>query len=261
MQTLSIAALCMAWTMLAVAQDPLAVDSRHHLLLFENANVRVLLARYEPGEKAPPHVYLPGFALALTDVSERRTRADGYAEEIQLRMGEMWPTRGPYASENTGDQAFEILVVEYKSEEALVSIGFKPASGMSANEASATSILRTINTAEVVFAATYERGFTEGLNRLGEPSSGQSTIDNADLLDPVLAGRVQGGSNVEITRNGYRFTYTPGSTEFGSIDRYSLTARPLQYGVTGTRSFYTDETAVLRATREDRPADVNDPPI
>lgn len=58
--------------------------------------------------------------------------------------------------------------------------------------------------------------------------------------------------------NGYRLQYTPGPTESdGGIHGYSLDARAGNYGY---RSFYTDLSGVIRATREDRPANSLDPP-
>jgi len=57
----------------------------------------------------------------------------------------------------------------------------------------------------------------------------------------------------------YQIQYAPGPVEAdGRIHTYSLQARAGNYGF---RSFYTDDTGVLRATRENRPATVQDPPI
>jgi hypothetical protein len=60
----------------------------------------------------------------------------------------------------------------------------------------------------------------------------------------------------EAKREGYTLTYT--ATELqGRITHYSLVAQPERYGF---RSFYLDETGILRATRENRPATPDDPP-
>ena len=45
------------------------------------------------------------------------------------------------------------------------------------------------------------------------------------------------------------------------VKSYTLTARPLVYYRTGTRSFFTDETGVIRMTAEDRAATADDPPL
>ena len=60
----------------------------------------------------------------------------------------------------------------------------------------------------------------------------------------------------EAKREGYNLTYT--ATELdGRIIHFSLVAQPQRYGF---RSFYLDESGVLRATRENRPATSDDPP-
>ncbi len=58
---------------------------------------------------------------------------------------------------------------------------------------------------------------------------------------------------------GYQLQYTPAQPGAdGRVHAYSLLARPGNYGF---RNFYSDETGVIRATREDRPATLHDPPI
>ena len=61
----------------------------------------------------------------------------------------------------------------------------------------------------------------------------------------------------QAKREGYNLTYTATETS-GRISHYSLVAQPERYGF---RSFYLDETGVLRATRENRPATGDDPPL
>ncbi len=58
---------------------------------------------------------------------------------------------------------------------------------------------------------------------------------------------------------GYRLVYMPGhAAPDGRTRSYTLEARAGNYGY---RSFYTDESGVLRATREQRPANALDPPL
>ena len=55
----------------------------------------------------------------------------------------------------------------------------------------------------------------------------------------------------------YTLQYTPGRPDAeGRITSYTLTARPANFGFL---SFYSDESGVVRATREDRAATVQDP--
>jgi Spy/CpxP family protein refolding chaperone len=129
------------------------------------------------------------------------------------------------------------------------------------NEASAIATVRTLNTAEFTFLSSYTKGFTDGLNRLGAPASGHYDENHADMVDKFLSGFAEGGTNFSFTKNGYRFTYTPGPGGFGNIKTYTITAQPLEYGVTGKRSFYTDNIAVIHETSDNRAATASDPSI
>ena len=123
-------------------------------------------------------------------------------------------------------------------------------SRIAANEASSTSSLRTINTAEVTYASTYNSGFTSNLNQLSAPAAGaQPTVINADLLDQVLAGLSTGGGTNTFTKSGYNFVYSPtgSNTTFGFIAQYQVTAEPQARGSSGQRGFYSNESAVIRA--------------
>ena len=135
-------------------------------------------------------------------------------------------------------------------------------SRIAANEASTTSTLRTLNTAEVTFASTYNSGFSDGLNRLGAPASGQPDVNNADLVDPVLAGRTGTGNNLSFVKAGYIFAYTVlgSNTTFGYIAQYAINADPQARGSSGQRSFYCNESAVLRANATAN-ATVSDNPL
>ncbi len=58
---------------------------------------------------------------------------------------------------------------------------------------------------------------------------------------------------------GYTLQYTPGPAGAdGAVRNYSLTARPDRYGF---RSFYTDQSRVVHATPENRPATGQDPVV
>jgi len=109
-------------------------------------------------------------------------------------------------------------------------------SKMAANEASAVGSMRTLNTACVTYSTTYG-GFPPALTNLSPATSATST--SADLIDSVLAS----GS-----KSGYTFTYAPTSDDAsGNVLAYSITANPVTVGTTGQRSFYTDQSGVIRA--------------
>jgi len=135
-------------------------------------------------------------------------------------------------------------------------------SRIAANEASATSSLRSLNTAEITYASTYNSGFTDNLSRLGAPPAGtQPSTTNADLVDPVLSGSVA-GSTTQFVKSGYSFTYVPTGTNttFGFIAQYAVLGDPQARGSSGQRSFYTNESAVIRANATTT-AQVSDTPI
>lgn len=63
----------------------------------------------------------------------------------------------------------------------------------------------------------------------------------------------------QAQREGYRLMYAPGpESKDGVTGSFSLQARAGNYGY---RNFYTDETGVVRATRDNRPATAQDQPI
>jgi len=125
--------------------------------------------------------------------------------------------------------------------------------GRSAGRASAVGMMRTINTAEIFYASTYNTGYSRSLGALGPPPAGSApSASAAGLIDDVLAGGV---------KTGYRFEYKPGPVEHGRIQTYTVTARPIKYGCPGKGSYYTDQTTEIRVTTADRPATAKDPPI
>jgi hypothetical protein len=123
-------------------------------------------------------------------------------------------------------------------------------SRVGANEASAIGTLRTYNTANVTYAATYpDIGYPPNLNVLGTEGTEETTSDHSGLVDTTL-------SSPPYEKAGYRFTYE----RTGALN-YTIVGRPLEYGVSGRRAFFTDQTGVVRFTEEDRLPTGNDPPL
>jgi type II secretory pathway pseudopilin PulG len=119
-------------------------------------------------------------------------------------------------------------------------------SRIAANQASAVGSLRTLNTAEITYATTYNTGYTSTLGWLGPPATGANPSATASgLIDSVLSG----GSTAATmsTKSGYSFIYTPAATDAsGRIDTYGITATPLGVSTTGTNYYYTDQSGVIR---------------
>ena len=114
-------------------------------------------------------------------------------------------------------------------------------SRMAANEASAVSSLRSVNTAEVAYFTTYpNQGFSPALSSLGGVAPCVvATAAAACLVDDLLAN----ASSAATGKSGYFFTFVAGAAP---ATTYSVTGQPNSPGSTGQRGFYTDQTAVIR---------------
>jgi type IV pilus assembly protein PilA len=137
-------------------------------------------------------------------------------------------------------------------------------SRMAANEASAVASLRTINRAAITYSQTYGNGYPANLEVL--TGSDTPSCDHAGLIDGELASG---------TRNGYLFSYQPtsgplpqsvasssvatGCTVPGAAG-FAVTADPIARGVTGQRSFFVDQTGVIRVSNGEW-ATVDSPPL
>ncbi len=120
------------------------------------------------------------------------------------------------------------------------------------DQAHAIGCMRTINTAEEAYAGTYDKGFSPSLTALAEVEGKAPTASAAGLIDTSL------GSG---KRNGYIYEYHAGTKNAqGQIKTYTVTARPMKWQK-GAQSLFTDQTAVLRWTKENRAATVKDSAI
>jgi prepilin-type N-terminal cleavage/methylation domain-containing protein len=109
-------------------------------------------------------------------------------------------------------------------------------SRMAANESSAVGSERTLNTAEVTYAASCPNvGFSATIVEL---NTGAVCAGGTGIIDNVLSTGI---------KSGYTFNYTVAATS-GINTTYSTNAVPLNVGVTGQRGFYSDQTGVIRYT-------------
>lgn len=138
-------------------------------------------------------------------------------------------------------------MLEFDSDELLVAIKNDLQTPPQASEASAVGSLRTLNTANVTYASTDDTGFAPSLQALASGGAKDPSPEHSMLIDDVLASG---------EKDGYVFTYERHGTQ-----AYTITARPKQFGVSGKRNFFTDESGVIRFTEEDRPATVHDAPL
>jgi type IV pilus assembly protein PilA len=123
---------------------------------------------------------------------------------------------------------------------------------MAANEASAVGTLRSYNLALVNYATNCESiGFPANVRDLGP---GDGSCRGANLLGAELAAS-------DPMKNGYRFSYVPGSTDTGGrVVSYTVTADPIMENTTGMRHFFLDESGVIRQSRGE-PATVDSPQL
>jgi type IV pilus assembly protein PilA len=117
---------------------------------------------------------------------------------------------------------------------------------MAANEASAVSSLRTINTAEITYNSTYPTiGFATALSNLGG-GLGTACVPSsatACLLDSVLSNN---GNPINSGKSGFLFTTGTGTVSSGLNVGYTALATPMVLNRTGVRAFCAEQDAVVR---------------
>ena len=104
---------------------------------------------------------------------------------------------------------------------------------IAANEASAVSSLRTMNTACITYNTSYN-SYPSSLTNLAPVASGSTpTSTSADLLDAVL-------TTSPFQKSGYTFTFS-----VPAASTYAINADPITANQTGVRQFFTDQTGVI----------------
>jgi hypothetical protein len=130
---------------------------------------------------------------------------------------------------------------------ALVLASFQLGNEDAIYESVAVGSLRSIRIAQDEYAKAHpDKGFASSLAELG-PRPGD------ELIDPVLSsGR----------KKSYIFTLNAADPDQqGHIARYTITARPRRYTKTVRRSFFLDESGVIRYTGENRAPTSQDQPL
>ncbi len=116
-------------------------------------------------------------------------------------------------------------------------------SRMAANEASAVSSVKNINTAQIGYSAAFGAGFADDVKKLGTSTDGSIDPDHAGFLDWVLACPSQ-----PCPKSGYKFsiadcTGTP-------VSNFRVLGVPNKPGVTGRRGFCSNELSDIRVDPE-----------
>lgn len=124
-------------------------------------------------------------------------------------------------------------------------------------DAAAEATLRILNAVLETYKTTYpEVGFPGNIQSLSGPEGTQVSAQHAMMLDPSFMAS-------PLIKGGYQFQYTLVDSGTGKDNkgRYRITATPVEFSKNGGRSFFTDETHVIRATTDQRDANENDEPV
>jgi prepilin-type N-terminal cleavage/methylation domain-containing protein len=103
----------------------------------------------------------------------------------------------------------------------------------------------SIHQAETQYYSQFGK-YATNLSQLGPPVSGADSPEAANIIPKILA---------DGKKNG--FTYTLIATPSG----YAITAVPDSFGNTGSRTFYSDQTLVIRNNYGQEPATPASPEI
>jgi hypothetical protein len=115
------------------------------------------------------------------------------------------------------------------------------------NESAAAGAVRTLNTAEVVYATTYpSAGYAGTLPVLGSGTAGGNCSD-ATKVDPSHACLVEGAlacASASCVKSGYQFSIISSSKASPTPD-YTITATPTS-AANGRKNFCSTSDAVIR---------------
>jgi prepilin-type N-terminal cleavage/methylation domain-containing protein len=109
---------------------------------------------------------------------------------------------------------------------------------MAAREMAAIRQITTIHQAETQYYSQFGK-YATALTELGPPASGAAGPTAADLIPKVLA---------DGKKDGYIFAVAASPTG------YSVTAVPENFGSSGRRTFFSDQTLVIRNNWTQEPA-------
>jgi len=105
----------------ALAQDVLKVDggTETHIVLLENANVRVLDIRLQPGQKIAMHSHPANVVYFQTDAKLKFTFPDGTTVEREGKAGQsLWSEAVTHAVENVGTTETHLVQIDELKEAA-----------------------------------------------------------------------------------------------------------------------------------------------
>jgi len=111
---------------------------------------------------------------------------------------------------------------------------------IAANESSAVGSIRTIVTAEISYANSYQIGPAAAIGNLQNPAGCVASAATACLVDTTLSvTKAKSGYTFDAIGNGGAATLASPNTGFEAI------ANPITVGTSGQRSFCSDMSGVL----------------
>jgi len=121
---------------------------------------------------------------------------------------------------------------------------------ITANEAGAASMVRTINTSQITYSVKFpERGYASDLATLGPgpagSCAGEGTAEHACLLDNIVGGS-QCTAGQWCAKAGYNYSVSAVCNSDGVCSNYVVTAIPMVFGSTGRTRFCSTSDSVIR---------------
>src|SRR6185437_5959494 len=116
---------------------------------------------------------------------------------------------------------------------------------MQAQEMAAVAAIRTVQQMQTQYLSQFGR-YATSLTELGPPASGNAGPSAADLISGDLASGL---------KQGFKFTLT--ATPMG----YNISAIPVSFNSTGRRTFFSDQSGVIRENWSQEPASAASPEI
>jgi prepilin-type N-terminal cleavage/methylation domain-containing protein len=117
---------------------------------------------------------------------------------------------------------------------------------MYAQEMGAMRTITTIHTGQAQYFSQFGK-FAGTLTELGPPASGAAGPAAADLIPAGLATTGEG--------SGYKYVLAVNATG------YTVSATPTAFGVTGGRTFYSDQSLTIHQHSGQEPAAASDPEV
>jgi quercetin dioxygenase-like cupin family protein len=107
------------YTSMLMAEDAVKVDPKHYTVVSENDQVRILRVHYGPHEKSVMHSHPASVAVFLSAGNGKFTFPDGKTQDFAAKPGDVqYNAATTHLPENTGDQAFDVIVIELKGKAA-----------------------------------------------------------------------------------------------------------------------------------------------